>query len=233
MNGAIGMGADGITRENLKERVIDVLRPAKPWQPDVLLARGDRETVVVKDYRRRGFLYRFFVGLPSTWNEFRMYRRLEGLEGIPRCAGRIDRYALAIEFIEGRNASAFQPGQLPGEFFDRLRRIVDAVHARNVVICDLRNKKNVMVTPDGRPVLIDLCTAFGRGRFWNPLRTWLFGVFYQDDLLGVAKLKRHLAPDLLTPEEDRKLTEGLFLQREAMAVRDFCVRWLKKLVARP
>ena len=226
------MGADGITRENLEGRIIDSLRPAKPWQPDVLRARGGRGTVVVKDYRRRGFLYRFFVGIPSTWNESRMYRRLEGLEGIPRCAGRIDRYALAVDYIEGRNASAFRPGELPKEFFDRLRSIVDAVHARNVVLCDLRNKKNIMVGTDGRPYLIDLCTAFGRGRFWNPLRTWLFGVFYQDDLLGIAKLKRQLAPDLLTPEEDRKLTEGLFLQKEAMAIRDFFVYWLKKLAAR-
>jgi hypothetical protein len=226
------MAVDGITRENLRQRQIEPLRPAKPWQPDILLVRGDTGPAVVKDYRPRGFLYRFFVGIPSTWNEARMYRKLAGLDGIPRCYGKLDRYAVVIEFIEGRNASKVKPGELPDDFFHRLNRIVDAVHRRNIVLCDLRNKKNIMVSPAGDPVLIDLCTAFERGRRWNLIRNGLYGIFYQDDQLGLSKLKRQLAPGLLTPEEAEKLKRGLFMQKEAVAIRNFCVRWLKQLVSR-
>lgn len=226
------MAVAGITRESLDERRMESLRPAKPWQPDILLVRGETGPAVVKDYRPRGFLYRFFVGIPSTWNEARIYRKLSGIEGIPRCYGKLDRYAVVLEYIEGRNASKVLPGELPHEFFHRLRRIVDAVHERKIVLCDLRNKKNIMISKNGEPVLIDLCTAFERGRRWNLLQNWLHGIFYQDDLLGLAKLKRHLAPELLTPDEAEKLDRGLFLQNEAVAVRNFCVRWLKQWVSK-
>ena len=226
------MGIDGITRENLVPRRIEPLRPAQPWQPDIWLVRGDTGPVVVKDYRPRGFLYRFFVGLPSTWNEARIYRKLAGIGGIPRCHGTLDRYAIVIEYIDGRNASKVKPGELPHEFFHRLKRIVDAVHERRIVLCDLRNKKNVMVSKTGEPYLIDLCTAFEQGRRWNLIRNWIYGIFHQDDDLGLAKLKRRLAPELLTPEEADQLDRGLFMQKEAVAVRNVCVRWLKRFVSR-
>jgi hypothetical protein len=226
------MAINGITRENLPSRLIEPLRPAKPWQPDILLVRGDTAPVVVKDYRPRGFLYRFFVGLISTWNEARMYRKLAGIAGIPHCHGTLDRYAVVIEYIRGRNASQVQPGELPHEFFHRLKRIVDAVHARRIVLCDLRNKKNVLVSENGEPYLIDLCTAFERGGRWNLIRTWIYGIFSQDDEMGLSKLKRRLAPELLTPEEADRLDRGLFMQKEVVAVRNFCVRCFKQLVSR-
>jgi hypothetical protein len=226
------MAVDGITRENLGARRIEPLRPAKPWQPDVWLVRGDSGPVVLKDYRPRGFLYRFFVGLPSTWNEARMYRKLSGIGGIPRCYGKLDRYAVAIEYIEGRNASKVDPGELPPEFFRRLKRIVDTVHERGIVLCDMRNKRNVLVARDGSPYLIDLVTAFERGRGWNPIRNWFYRIFYQDDDLGLIKLTGQLAPELLTEEEKSRLDRGLFMQKEAVAIRNFCVRWLKQLVSR-
>jgi len=226
------MEIDGITRENLSTRLIEPLRPAKPWQPDILLVRGNTAPVVVKDYRPRGFLYRFFVGLISTWNEARIYRKLAGIPGIPRCQGKLDRYAVVIEYVRGRNASQVKPGELPHEFFHRLKRIVDSVHERQIVLCDLRNKKNVLISETGEPYLIDLCTAFERGGRWNPIRIWIYGIFFQDDEMGLAKLKRRLAPELLAPEEAERLDRGLFMQKEAVAVRNFCVRWLKQLVSR-
>lgn len=226
------MTPDGISRENLPGRVIQILRPAKPWQPDVLLVRGDHGKVVVKDYRPRGFLYRVFVGLPSTWNEARIYRKLSGVTGIPRCWGRLDRYALAIEYVEGRNASAFKPGELPHEFFRRLEAVVARIHDRQIALCDLRNKKNIMVGNDGAPYLIDLCTAFERGRSWNLPRNWIHGIFLRDDLLGLAKLKRQLAPELLSDEEALALDRGLPFQNQAVAIRNRVVRILKRLVGR-
>jgi hypothetical protein len=225
--------ADGITRANLAERTERFLRRGRPWQPDVLLVRGDTGARVVKDYRPRPALYRIGVGLFSVWQEARMYRRLQGLDGIARCFGTLDRWALAIEYIDGRSAAICRPGDLPPAFFRRLDEIVAGVHARGVVLADLRNRKNVLVTPDHRPYLIDLVTAFERGRAWNLPRNLLHRVFRQDDLLGVIKLKRRLAPELVTPEEAARLDRGLFLQKPAMAARDFVVRWLKRLVAQP
>jgi hypothetical protein len=226
------MEVDGINRDSLHSRVIKEIRKGNPWQPDILLVKGDSGPVVIKDYYGRPFLYRVFVGLFSIWQENRMYQKLAGINGIPKCYGKIDRYALGLEFIQGRTASRLQAGEVKPEFFARLRSIVDDVHARGIVLCDMRNKKNVLVTDTLEPYIIDLCTAFQRGGRWNIPKNFLFGIFYQDDLLGISKLKRKLAPELLSSDEAEKLEKGLFLQRESMAVRDFCVRWLKKLVSK-
>jgi hypothetical protein len=225
------MKPNGLDRGNLRDRLIRVIRQGKPWQPDILLARGDEGLAVVKDYSRRPFLYRVGIGLLSVWNENRMYRLLSGISGVPKGYGKIDRHALVVEYIEGRTASKFKAGEVPVEFFSRLRAIIDEIHSRGVVLCDMRNRRNVLVTASFEPYVIDLVTAFHRGSRFNIIRGFIHRIFYQDDLVGIAKLKSRLQPQLLTPEETRKLREGLFMQREAMAVRDFCVRWLKRLVA--
>jgi hypothetical protein len=222
---------DGISRNNLNDRILKRLRIAKPWQPDILLVQGQSRPAVVKDYKPRAFLYRVFVGLLSIWREVQMYQRTAGIRGIPNCYGKLDRYALVLEYIPGKTGSDFKAGELPREFFVKLQAIVDQVHARGIVLCDLRNRRNVLITEQFEPYLIDLTTAFERGSRINFPKNFLFNLFYQDDLLGISKLKKKLAPELLSPEEDEKLSRGLFLQKEAMAVRNFCVRWLKKLVA--
>jgi predicted Ser/Thr protein kinase len=225
------MSVNGINRENLEARKIEEIRRGRPWEPDILLVRGDTQPCVIKDYRRRPFLYREGVGVLSVWNEARMYGKLSGVSGIPRCYGRLDRHAIAIEYISGRNASKVKPDELPPEFFASLQAIVNRVHEKGIVLCDLRNRKNVMVSDDLQPYLIDLCTAFERGSRWNILRRLAFNAFFEDDLMGVAKLKKKLRPELLTAAEADRLRNGLFMEKEIVAVRNFCVRWLKKMVA--
>lgn len=224
--------ADGITRANLAERTVSYLRRGKPWQPDIILARGDTGKRVVKDYRARPFLYRVGVGLISVWRENRMYARLAGLPGIPKGYGAIDRDALVVEFVEGETAAQFGPGQIPAPFFEELDRVVEGIHQRGVVLGDLRNRRNVMITPDFRPVLIDLCTAFERGAWWNLPGRVLHRVFYQDDLMGLLKIKRRLAPELLSPEEAERLSRGLFLERPVVRIRNVVVRCMKWLVTK-
>jgi hypothetical protein len=226
------MELDGINRDSLRSKVIEEIRKGNPWKPDILLVKGDSGPMVIKDYYDRPFLYRVFVGLFSIWQENRMYQKLAGINGIPICYGKIDRYAIGLEFIQGRTASRLQAGEVKPVFFTRLRSIIDEIHARGIVLCDMRNKKNVLVTDTLEPYIIDLCTAFQYGGWWNFPKNFMFRIFYQDDLLGIAKLKKKLAPELLSSDEVEKLEKGLFLQRESMVIRDFCVRWLKKLVSR-
>ena len=224
------MPVDGIDRSNLEKKIIREIRKGRPWEPDIWLVEGNTKRVIIKDYRSRSFLYREGIGLISVWNEARMYAKLKGIEGVPECYGKLDRHAIALQYIQGRNASEVSRGELSKEFFTKLRNTVDSVHQRGVVLCDLRNKKNVMVTDRYEPFVIDLCTAFHRGSRWNIVRRFLFGIFFQDDLLGIIKLKSKRSPHLLSKEEEEKLNRGVMFQKEAVAVRNFCVRWLKKMV---
>jgi hypothetical protein len=106
---------------------------------------------------------------------------------------------------------------------------VDAIHDRGVVLCDLRNIKNVIVGDDGEPYLIDFSTAFQKGGRLNFLKNGLYRIFLQDDLLGIAKLKRNKALQLLTDEERVALEKGVFLQREAIFLKLKGRSFLKKI----
>lgn len=174
---------------------------------------------MVKDYAAKPFFFRSLIGITSNRREAFIYRKLKGLPGIPEWAGWIDRYAIAVHYVPSRNASELKSGELTPAFFKRLREIVDAIHERGVVLCDLRNIKNIMLGEDGEPYLIDFSTAFRRGAPWNVPKNFLYNLFYQDDLLGIAKLKKHCAPNLLTEEERIALEKGLFLQREALFIK--------------
>lgn len=220
-----------ILREDIEGLKIDYLRKgSKPWQPDLYLIRYGSKEAVFKDYAKKDFICRLFVGITAIYREAYIYKRLGGLSGIPKFIGKVDRYAIIVEYINGKDASRCREGELPPIFFARLREIIDMVHARGIVLCDMRNSKNVLVSVDQEPYLIDFSTAFERGFRINILRNFIFNIFYQDDLLGISKLKRQIAPHLLTREEEEKLNKGLFLQKEAIFVRNHIRSILRRLV---
>jgi serine/threonine protein kinase len=221
----------GLTRDTLPDHTVEALRQEKPWKADIFLVQVNGQRAVVKDYARRGWLYRLY-GVWSTWREAYFYEKLTGLPGVPAYYGKLDRHALVIEHIPGKNASKYGSGELPPRFFSRLQEVLDQIHDRGVVLCDLRNDKNIMVSEKLEPYLIDYSAAIERKKNWNPVRRWLFSTFMKDDLLGLAKLKKNLAPELLSEEERQGLEEGLFLQRPAIAVRKIARRLLKKLATR-
>jgi serine/threonine protein kinase len=221
-----------LNRSNLKSQTVQYMRRGKPWQADLLLVRLNGKLGVVKDYSKRPWLYRIAVGMVSTWREKVVYQKLQGLPGVPRLFGKLDRYALVVEYIPGKDASQVKPGLVGPEFFNKLQKIVDRIHERGIVLCDLRHTANIIVSDQGEPYLVDFCTAFERGSQLNIFKKWLYQLFHQDDLLGIIKLKKHLAPDLLSDEERWRLERGIFLQGPAIRLRNFSRRWLKKLVQR-
>jgi hypothetical protein len=218
------------TREMVAASTPQYVRRGRPWQPDILLIEHEGRRVIVKDYAPRKWMYRVGVGLYSVWREASIYRVLDGIPGVPGFVGRIDRYALATEYIAGKGAGAAEPGEVGEAFFTRLSATVDAVHGRGVVLCDLRNMNNVMISERGEPYVIDFAAAFQRGAWWNVPVNALFRLFEQDDCMGVIKLKRRLAPDLLTTEEAERYRKGVFMQAPAISMRNWSRRWLKRLV---
>ncbi len=225
----IGGSGAALTREAIMRARPTYLRHGRPWQPDILLLEHDGRRVIVKDYAPRKWIYRVVVGLISVAREAMIYRLLAGIPGVPRFVGQVDCYALATEYVPGKGGGEAAPGDVDDTFFTRLSSTVDAIHARGVVLCDLRNMNNVLVSERGEPVLIDFAAGLRRGARWNLPLNAIVGLFAQDDRLGVIKLKQRLAPHLVTPEESRRYREGVFMQRPVIAVRDWGKRWLKRL----
>jgi serine/threonine protein kinase len=219
----------GLSRSNLKERTVQYVRHGKPWQADLLLVTVNGRLGLVKDYIKKPWLFRLVVGRLSTWRESIFYKKLQDLPGIPCFFGCLDRNALVIEYIPGEDASRVKPGLVGADFFEKLQGVVDSIHERGIVLCDLRHTANILVSERGEPYLVDFCTAFERGNRWNIFKKWLYDLFHQDDLLGIAKLKKNLAPELLSENDRQNLERGVFLQGPAIRIRNFSRKWLKKL----
>lgn len=53
----------------------------------------------------------------------------------------------------------WQTGQLAVDYFERLRELVEAIHARGVCHNDLHKENNLLVGPDGWPAVVDFQLA--------------------------------------------------------------------------
>jgi len=157
---------------------------------------------VVKDFGGKNWWVRS-IGRLQIAIERRAYRHLAGVDGIPRCLGRIDSLALVIEYVDG-----LPLGMLPdrtGEGlarFAQLARIVAAMHARGVVHWDLRARRNVLIRPDGRLFVVDFASAM----YLRPgglLHRLLFRRMRSPDRSALMKWKEILEAGALTDEETR------------------------------
>lgn len=181
-----------------------------------LIDRVDDEdgAFVVKDVATRPFWVRALLGPWQLRRETRAYRRLAGLEGIPRLVGVVDRQAIALQFIDGRPLQSVARGSIDAGFFDRLGELVRAVHGRGVAHGDLHHG-DVLVGGDGRPYLVDFSTSWigGPESAW-PART-IFEQMCRADLRSIAKLRRRYAAGGAPPPPPRP-----WLYRAAAGLRD-------------
>jgi predicted Ser/Thr protein kinase len=204
-------------------------------QPDILLVEYKGKRYALKDFQLRPRLVRWLFGRWVIAREFRIMKQLQGVEGIPRVLGMVDSDGFLMEYVEGRRLPKLKENDLVPEFFDRLERLTKAMHARGVGHGDLR-RKNVLVTRDFQPYLVDFATSFrvhGRG---NPLSRWILARYRRIDETTILKLKRHFMPQLVTAEEVARLGErpwylhvGQFLRkqvyREILKPRRWKKRW--------
>jgi len=172
------------------------------------------EASVAADYRR--IVVKFgrsqaFWGLPLGCyarlllaHERDIYTVLAGVEGVPRWAGEVGREGFAIEYVQADPLDHLE--RPPEGFFERLRDLFDAIHARGVAYCDANKRSNILVAADGRPYLVDFQIAVRRQDDWPwPLRPVVAAAvryLAAKDLYHLYKHKRRLAPHELTSDED-------------------------------
>ncbi|MEW6096583.1 MAG: RIO1 family regulatory kinase/ATPase [bacterium] len=226
----IKMDLESVKRENLHP--LDNIYPGKGTQADIWLSKINNQLVAVKDYHSRRFLFKLLFGRWLIEREFGIYKKLQGINGVPKVYKLLDKDAFILEYIDGKDCSNFDKGSLPEEFFTYLRSLIDDIHARGVVHCDLKKRTNIIITQRHQPYLVDFAAAFTKGRRFNFIRNWFYKQFYQDDLNAIAKLKKKLSPQLLTQEEEDNLSKRLFLEKEVRVIRKYVRRWIKKLALR-
>lgn len=136
-------------------------QPGQPRNRSKALVRFEEREgskVAVKDCSGLPLWLRVLHARPGLRREERVYRRLAGLEGIPRLFGIEGRDRLVLEQVEGVPLSRWEPRQVPAVALDRLDALLEQTHRRGVAIADL-HRSNVLVATDGRLWLVDFALA--------------------------------------------------------------------------
>jgi RIO-like serine/threonine protein kinase len=132
-----------------------------------------------------------------------------GIEGIPRVLS-LDSTTLTRSWIDGAPMQTAKPRN--AAYFRAALRLLRRLHAANVIHNDLAKETNWLVTPDGRPALVDFQLAMTLTR-----RGALARALGHDDLRHLLKHKRTYLPERLTAREQRILAKHSLVSRIWMA----------------
>jgi serine/threonine protein kinase len=207
-----------------------VLREPSSTRPALYVIQKDDVRAVVKDFSANGSLYRNIFGRFLVWRESKAYRRLTGLEGVPRYYRSIDGLALVLEEIPGRNIEGLEKEKrLPKEFFEELRRLVENIHELGLAHCDLKRAPNILLGDDGRPYIVDWSASIFKTetRFF-PLNL-LYRRFLLDDYNAITKIQLRHCPENVTPEEKKRYDHRSGPERLIRTIRNKARALLQKI----
>jgi tRNA A-37 threonylcarbamoyl transferase component Bud32 len=132
-----------------------------------------------------------------------------GIDGVPKILG-FESHRLIRSWIEGSPMQLAKPRD--PAYFRAAARLIRRLHAANVIHNDLAKETNWLVTPDGRPALVDFQLAMTQTR-----RGALARALGHDDIRHLLKHKRSYVPERLTARERRILATPSLLSRAWMA----------------
>ena len=195
-----------LTREDLDEITVRVLREGVGTRPEVRLVSLRGELAVSKDYGRGGTWFKRLLGIYLARREVAALRRTDGLPNIPRVLALSNGSAILMTYLDGLQATAVaDTDRFDAGFFERLMTLIGQMHERGVAHGDLEKLDNIMVTPDAEPALVDFTSAIVSGA--SPVAALVLPEIMANDVRAVYKLKANFAPDLLSPDEERALHE--------------------------
>ncbi|MBE9537352.1 MAG: hypothetical protein IMF07_09240 [Proteobacteria bacterium] len=211
---------DTLNPSDLNESNARLLREPTKTRPPIWIVKEGGKKAVVKDFSRQGWLYRNIVGRILIWRERKAYEMLQGIQGVPCLYRTIPGKALIIEAIDGQDLRTFerelismaQDGSetsaleekkklLSLDFFLNIKKLVDEIHERGAVHCDLKRTPNIMIGKDGNPYIVDWAAFIAKNEARIFPLNILYKRFLQDDYLSITKLKVNNRPDLATEEE--------------------------------
>ena len=182
---------------------------------EVVAAGGGGRQAVLK-VQRTYPLY----GLPLKWlgklvagHEIRVFRKLQGVRGVPGFLGAVGETGFLHEFVPGTDLHADSP--LTAEFFGELETLMRALHDRHVAYVDSNKRENILYGADGRPWLIDFQISFDlkKGERDNFLAKFIFRRLVRADWYHFYKHKTRLLPAACSPEDfERAQKRGFFHQ---------------------
>jgi tRNA A-37 threonylcarbamoyl transferase component Bud32 len=152
------------------------------------------------------------LALHLMQREHRALSRLalgRGTPGVPQVVS-LEPALLTRRWIEGSPMQLARPRA--AEYFRAAAHLVRRLHAANVIHNDLAKETNWLVTPDGKPALVDFQLAMVLTK-----RGALARALGHDDLRHLLKHKRTYLPERLSAREKRILATPSLASRAWMA----------------
>lgn len=179
-----------------------VAESKKPWvrghQGDLHRGEVDGHRVFVK--AATGNLLSASAKRWMLHREYRVYCRLQGIRGVPRCFGFYEGRYLVTEAIEGRTLRNATVANRQS-FYEQLLETLEAMHSRNVAHGDLMRRDNIIVDEQERPVLVDFGVATVYRPGLHPLNHLAYRFFRQHDVNAWLKHKYDGQWERMTPED--------------------------------
>ncbi len=188
-------------RSDLSRAKIQLLRNGHFANAVVSRVDLDGESWTVKDFSSRPWYVRRFLAPWLLGHELSILRRLQGIDGVAQKAFRIDRDAIAVEFIDGSSLSRADKALISPAYLEALEELLRRIHAARVVHLDTRGTGNIMVREDGSPGLIDFQASLSTA--WMP--GWLRRILEDVDMSGVLKKWRKYRPEAMGAEREAEL----------------------------
>jgi len=223
---------DELTREWIETHTIHLHRIAGGTRPDLRVVEWNGKRIAVKDFHNSSPAFREIVGRILVRREHGALLKLVGVRGVPTVIGRIDAYALAMEYIAHDDIAAMGLNAYDDDFYEQLKCSVDRIHERGVAHCDLRTYGNVLAGKDGIPYIVDFAACVYKGKGINPFTYWLFKQFVRADNNAVFRVKRRFSPGRLTEAEHQELAKPLPFERPAKAIGLFIRGVVKRIAAK-
>ena len=138
----------------------------------------------------------------SIKREYNVYKKLKGLNGIPKCYGLTDQGKLVLEYIDGGSYRDKQY-ELDGNdnFFDALLELITSMHNLGVAHGDLKRKDNLIVDQNLKPYLIDFGTAVINYDESSSLKKIVFNFLRKTDLNAWIKHKYRRSYENISSED--------------------------------
>jgi hypothetical protein len=215
---------NNLSLAELRKHVVSEYRAGAGTRPDVLVIDYEGDQAVLKDHNQCDFWFGLILGPLLAWREAKALTRLKDLEGVPVLVSRPDRRSLLMEHLPGVQVVRYGGNAAWPEYFVHLSGLISDMHDIGVAHCDLRSPTNVLVADGNRPVLVDFAACFCRGSRINFIANPLFRQFVRVDRSAEIKLKRYVAPELLTADDMQSENvggrAGQFFRRVGMKARD-------------
>ena len=161
----------------------------------------DGQSLLIKRTNKIGVFTRR-VSEHFIQHEYKIYQRLEGIAGIPKCYGLSDDGSLILEYIDGdsyREKEYILENR--DQFFVDLLALILSIHEVGVSHGDLKRKDNILIGEKNQPYLIDFGAAMSLNSKNQFIKRWLYNFSKQTDLNAWIKHKYFRQYDDITKDD--------------------------------